>query len=108
MDRVGCSGRERVFFRRKRTDTKMSNATENIVLVNLITEMKKLESVSKKLREENVDLSTARTLFDGILSDFADKNLTHYLGNDGVCVLLIRKRNSCCHRMQNSVDRERK
>ena len=29
---------------------------------------------------------TVRTLFDGILSDFADKNLTHYLGNDGICV----------------------
>ena len=28
----------------------------------------------------------ARTLFDGILSDFEDKNLTHYLGNDGICV----------------------
>ena len=64
----------------------LPNATENIVLVNLITEMKKLGSISKKLQEENVDLSTARILFNGILSDFADKNLTHYLGNDGICV----------------------
>ena len=58
----------------------LHNATENIVLANLITEMKKL-----KLEEENVDLSTTRTLFDGIVSDFADNNLKHYLGNDGIC-----------------------
>ena len=62
----------------------LPNVTENIVLAILITEMKKLESVSKKLQEENVNLSTARTLFDGILSDFADNYLNHYLGNDGI------------------------
>ena len=63
----------------------LHNATENLVVANLITEMKKLESVSKKLQEENVDLSTARTLFDGILSDYAYNNLNHDLGNEGIC-----------------------
>ena len=62
----------------------LPNATENILFANLFTENKKLESVSEKLQEENVDLSTARTLFGGFLSDFADNNLNHYLGNDGI------------------------
>ena len=78
------------------------------MLANLITEMKKLESVSKKLQEENVDLSTARSLFDGILSDFAENNLNHYLGNDGICAYSSFENAIVAVIECKTVDRERK
>ena len=64
-----------------------SNLRGNIHLIisNPDNHLQKFESVSKELQEEDVNLSIARTMFDGLLSDLQSKNLEKYLGNNGKC-----------------------
>ena len=65
----------------------MPGPAEGSITSNLYNHLQKFESMSKKLQEEDVNLSIARTMFDGILSDFQSENLEKYLGNNSLWCL---------------------
>ena len=52
---------------------------------NKFENLKKFESVNKKLQEADIDLLIAKTLFEGLKSDFQHHGLDNYLGESGIC-----------------------
>ena len=52
--------------------------SENALIDDLVNEMAKLNSVSKKLQEDRISLHDIRLLFDSVMNDFP--GLEHYLG----------------------------
>ena len=62
--------------------THMPGPAQDLALSDLFTQLKKFESVSRKLQEDSIDLATAKTLFYGLKMDF--EGLEHYLGDDGI------------------------
>ena len=59
------------------------SARENSELKELQETLPKLISVTKALQRENIDMSDARILFDGILDEYKEEEFAKYLSEDG-------------------------
>ena len=56
------------------------SAAEMIINRDPMINLEKIESITKKLQEDHVDLFTVRTLFDRVLEEFPNTSLNHDLG----------------------------
>ena len=77
---------------------KLPTPSENQAIQSLINDLKKFESVSKKLQSggnQRLDLLEARSLFEGLLRDFQSKYpLTHMRADSNIITNRPRERSN--------------
>ena len=79
-----------LFIDRDYTDIKslLPSNNEEMILENIIGELKDLDSVISKLQDPTLSLLVLRYLFDGAIAN--NPNLKHYLARDAMIVFFKR------------------